>query len=291
MATKVDELDRQDIEDDEEDFDIDEWDDEELDDEDYDEDSEDDEDDEQYSKLIERAKAEATEEIVKQLSSGDQSSPVYKGLQKVISRKDQEIAETRRALASLVEHVQKNQSNSSEVQGTVEFLMETFKDALKEEDREVLAERFERFKKDRTEKSRLDNMENFMKQVATMIQQGQQGYQADNDDDTEDDQFAELRKQATEELRGIAEESGFDPDDGDLDYGDPQEPLLERIRKLRASIAKASREVDGVRRKKKFPRTRKDSESTSRLYTPGDARRTLETLTSTWLKEMRKNND
>lgn len=290
----VDELDRDEFEvEDEDDLYDDEYDDEELDDDDEfdEEDDTDDDDEDSEESLRERLKKEATDEIVKMLSSGDQNTPIYKGLQRVISQKDREINETRQALASLAEQVNKGQSASAETNDSFEFLMNTFKEVLNEDDRKVLDQKYDDFKKSRGEKSRLDNIEGALKYITESMQGRTQSPRDERPESNDmDERLAQLRKEATEELRGIAETNGFDPDDENLDFGSEDEPLLERIRKLRGSIAKAS-EVEGVRRKKKRSRTRKDPDGSSRvLYTPGDARRTLEAFSQSFLEQARKNN-
>lgn len=273
--------DREELDDQLEDDDIfDEYDEEDDDDENDELEQNDDDDDDPYKDLLERARKEASEELVKELTSEDTNSPVYKGLQKVISKKDREIEDLRQALAGVADRVNRGNLGTEESNATIEFLMETLKDALPSEDQEVLEERLKTFKKSRSEKTEMEQM----KQALQYLIQNQQGR---GNSQSNEDPYAEQRRQATEELRGIASDAGFDLDDERLNVGDENEPLLERIRKLRLSINAVKSDTDRFRNKKKPPRTRRDQESFG-TPEPRTARDVLSRVSSELEKKMRK---
>lgn len=75
--------------------------------------------------------------------------------------------------------------------------------------------------------------------------------------------WAEAAQRNEEELRGIVESMGVDPDDSSIDYGQPDEWLAERIRKVRASATAAKRSQSVT------PPTRNAADGTAHSTQPG----------------------
>ena len=275
---------------DEESFDLD-WEDDFEDDEELDNDENDNNEEFDYNSLTsaekrryDKMKETIETSVVEALSKGDQDSPIYKGMQKVVSRKDQELAQYRQALAGVIQEVQ----NQREQGGELEFLKDIVRDMLDDESKKQFEDRFERF----NEKRKGTKTEQLLGQLLQQQQQKEQTYPAYGQ--TEDDpQIVQYRKEATKKLQSFAKKMGVDPEKDGLDFGDESEALLTRMDKLAASIERVSaerdeRDVASVRRRGSQPitRTRNDSAIANSGSVYGEA--LLEKGSRAMLEKMRK---
>lgn len=190
--------------------------------------------------------------LVEAISNGDTKSGVYKGLQKVLAKRDRELAETRNALAGVMGRV----GTVEEKGGDVEFLTGVLKEMLDDDSKKVFEDKFNQF-----QSSKKANKNEQM--LNHLLQQGQQRGgipQYGNMNPEEDDQITQYKKEATKKLQEFAKKMGADPKGGKLDFGDEDEPLLVRMNKLSASIERVNDEddedIEKVRRKTSRPDTR-----------------------------------
>lgn len=269
-------------------LDLDEWEDEYGDDQELDGAN----DDEDFSyeslstsekKRYDKLKKQIEDSLVDQLSKGDTNSPVYKGMQRVVASKDNQLRQYQQALAGVIQRVQEQEVKG----GEIEFLKEIVQDMLDDDSRKIFSEKYERFN-EKQKGSRTEQM------LAALLQQqqGQQQWPAYGQVE-EDPQITQYRKEATNKLKAFAKRMGADPEKDELDFGDESEPLLSRMDKLAASIERAAtqrdeQDVDSVRRRRPNPNTRtrnesafKDSDSIS-----GDV---LEKASMALLRKMRQN--
>jgi hypothetical protein len=221
--------------------------------------------------------------VVDTLSKGDTNSEVYKGMQRVVAKRDQELQQYRQALAGVIQQVQ----SQTEKGGEVDFLKEVVMDMLDDDSKKEFETRFERF----NEKRNGTRTEQMLQ--ALLQQQGQQQYPAYGQ--TEDDpQIVQYRKEATKKLEAFARKMGVDPEKDGLDFGDESEALLSRMDKLAASIDRATRERDekdtaSVRRRGTQPNTRTRNESAFRDSDSNYGTDVLERASNALLAKMRKN--
>lgn len=197
-----------------------------------------------------KVRKEIEESIIEQLAKGDQSSPIYTGLQKVISKKDKELLETRTTLAGVIEYVRNLAGNQANANTYVEFMREQFPNMLNEEDRKIYEDRLNRH----VDKAKATYLEQQVQQMSR--NQGQQQYP--QQESQGDDKIQQYRKEATEKLKEFAKNMGVDPDDPNLNYGNEEEPLLVRMNAFSQSIGVAKEKavdkgLDSVRRREKRP--------------------------------------
>lgn len=270
-------------------LDLDEWEDEYGDDQELDGDG----DDEDFSyeslsasekKRYDKLKKQIEDSLVDQLSKGDTNSPVYKGMQRVVASKDNQLRQYQQALAGVIQKVQEQEAKG----GEIEFLKEIVQDMLDDDSRKIFNDKYERF----NEKQKGSRTEQMLAALLQQQQQGQQQWPAYGQVE-EDPQITQYRKEATNKLKAFAKRMGADPEKDELDFGDESEPLLSRMDKLAASIERAAtqrdeQDVDSVRRRRPNPNTRtrnesafKDSDSIS-----GDV---LEKASMALLRKMRQN--
>lgn len=220
--------------------------------------------------------------VVEALAKGDTNSPVYKGMQRVVNQKDRELLQYRQALAGVIQEVQAQK----ETGGDVEFLKEIVKDMLDDDSKRVFDEKFERF----SEKQKGTKTEQML---AALLQQREQQPYPMYGQEQEDPQITQLRKEATQRLKGFAKKMGVDPEKETLDFGDENEPLITRMDKLAASIERVTsdrdeRDIDSVRRRGNQPNTRTRNDSAVRDVDSYSGRDVLERANLALLQKMRK---
>ncbi len=248
-------------------------------------------DDPRTRKLYEKVKADAEAAVVEELSKGDTDSPVYKGLQKVISKKDKELAETRMALSSLAQQIQMQGGATYEQQAVLETLSEAMSELLDEDGKAVLANRLNQ----RRQNQKMSAMEQTISNMLRQNQQGQQMVQQQQYYDEEEERIREYQRAATDKLRSFAKKMGADPNSKELDYGDENEPLFERMDKLERSIErvlenKDEDEIRRARRKLNPPSTRDDASVRRRESSPV-GRSIIDRASNDMIQKMRKLNN
>lgn len=236
-----------------------------FDDEELNEDENDEEFEIEHLSPRERKKYEKMREsienaVVNALAEGDSDGKFYKGLQRVLAKKDRELYETRDALGSLLQRFGIIEDKAQDL----DFMKNIIKDMLDDESKEIFDNKYQGFKTKREQEALAEQQRNFLYQQQMANQLGYQRY--GTDDDESEAQIRQYRKQATEKLKAFAKKAGIDPNDKDLDYGTEDEPLLVRMDKLASSIEKISseedEEIDYVRpRQRVKPSTRTRNES------------------------------
>lgn len=254
----------------------------------YDDDETDDEEedflaDPKIKKLYDKIKAEAEKAVVEELVKEDTNSPFYKGMQKAMSRKDQELQETRMALSSLAQQIHSQGGASGEQAATLEVLTEALTEMLDADGKAVLASRMNQ----KRESNKSTALEQQVAQLTRLVQQGQQ-----RGVDPEEEKIKEYRRQATTKLKAFAKRMGVDPEDKNLDYGNEEEDsLFDRMDKLERSIEKAGSsdddEIRKARRKLTPPQTRDDT-GVRRRSSPTNGRSLIDEAAQSMVEKMRK---
>jgi hypothetical protein len=207
-----------------------------------------------YEELVARAKREAEEAVVAALTSEDTNSGVYKGLQKVLSKRDRELEDLKRVNSELVRFVQESHNNNANTSTEVEFIKNILPQMLDDESRQIFNNKRESFIQNR----RSAQLEEQLRR--NQMQQMAQQYQPVNTDNT----IAEYKKQALNQMKEFVELYGLDPTDKRLDFGDEEsENLTIRLGKLKESMTKIKKEdedISSVRRKPR-PTTKTRGES------------------------------
>jgi hypothetical protein len=206
-------------------------------------------------KRYDKMKAEIENSLVETIAKGETDTPIYKGLQKVLAKRDRQLAETQQALQGLMSKA----GMVDETNSDVGFLANIFKEMLDEDGRKVFDERLNQYATQKRAARNEQTLQTLLKQ-----QNGQEQQIPMYGRNEEDDKITEYKRQATKRLQEFAKRMGADPTEGKLDFGDEDEPLLVRMDKLSASIervnAQADEDTDKVRRKGPRPdtRTRRD---------------------------------
>lgn len=240
---ELDELDEEFLSDDEE------LDDEEEDEEEFDYNSLSPSEKKRYDKM----RSDIESRIVDQIAKGDQKSQIFKGLQRVINGKDRDITQLKTILQSFSDRLGNAETNGSDV----EFLRDIVEEMLDDEGKKVFRQRLE------THKAKKENQDTKNRLNQLMNGTTPSAYGAPNYGQ-EDETIKQYRREATSKLRSLAKRAGVDPDDDGLDFGDEEEPLLDRMRKLEDSIDKVKdrrddEDISRVRRKVNPPKSGVDA--------------------------------
>lgn len=271
-------------------FNLDDWGDDDVNEEELEDDSEDTEFD--TSKLsaserkrYEKMRQEVESSVIEALAKGDTKSPVYKGLQRVIASKDRDLAETRNALAAVINNVQ--QLNDKSADG--EFLQNILKEMLDEDSKKVFEQKFNQHQQTKKQTQTEQMLQQLLRGQQQQFQP--QVYPYGQPREEVDEQLKQYRKDGEARLKAFVKRMRIDPDNPKLDYGDEEEPLVERMTKLNASIERLTDEqdeesIDRVRAKGTRPRTNTDSPGSRPKAEQGV--RLLEQASASMLDKMRK---
>lgn len=247
---------------------------EDIDDEELDEDGEDDEDFD-YEKLtksekkrFDKIKSEVENSIIKAIASGDTSTEIHKGLQRVIGKKDAQISNLSRVLQEVVTKVDQQGRSGQDF----EFIKEIVEEMLDENGKREFKNRFENFKS----KKENEDLKNTVNQLARGNSPASYGAFNYGQEDEEPEEYKQYRREATQKLRTFAKKMGVDPDSDGLNYGDEREPLVARMDKLAMSVDKVKENQDdddirSARRKVTPSQTRTDSNPKPKKATPASA--------------------
>ena len=211
-----------------------------------------------FDKLKADLRKEVEESVIEAIANGDTNSGVYKGLQRVLARRDRELEQTRNVLADVVNRLQGADLEGSNIQ----FLESVLQDMLDDDGKKEFNNRKNNFVQQKENKARnqvIDAMLRGQMPAPSGVQLYGKGPSLE-DDPT----IAQYRKEATNSLKKIVEKAGIKVDAAGLDFGDENEPLVVRMGKLASSIerVKAAEEeeaVGSVRRKGNLPNTRQNS--------------------------------
>lgn len=196
------------------------------------EDSSDDDDGGQYQEFLNK--------LTREIEEQKNEHPLYKGLQRVIAKKDKHIDEQGELLEEAAERLEQSDLELALVQDHLGFLESVFLEVLPADVRSEVEQ----------------------KRNAHQLKVLQNGVPRRQRQDTGASQNAQLKrrvKQFVDSRREAAEAAGVDPDDPGLDYGDDSEGLIERLQAFEQSLAKvkasASKdEDDAATRRRKVTR-------------------------------------
>ena len=238
-------------------------------------------------KRYDKMKSDIENAVVEAIASGDPNSGAYKGIQRVLAKRDRELAETRAALAQVLGSVSRLEDKGQDM----DFITNIVKDMLDEDGKKVYEDRYQKHRSDK----KMTQQEQLL-QALLMQSQGQPQFNPQvpmYGQMEEDPQIKEYRKQATTKLKAFAKNMGVDPNSQGLDYGDEDEALLTRMDKLAASVERVKNEqddeeIDRVRRKSNVTQTRTRNEPVTKNdnYYPRDL---LSRGTQKMVEQMRKN--
>lgn len=222
-------------------------------------------------KRLEALQAEREEALINAIENGDTNNRVYKGLQKVIARKDREIDETSHALKDAIGKIQEFEGLLSGLSEGVNWLSDTTLRALPEDDRKEAYGNLQ----ERRLKVLQQELERQQK-AAPQQQQPPQEPPAESGDEDFQKLVAERSQAFVEGRRKAAERAGVSPDDADLDYGETGEGLVERLEKFEASLLKllergTEAKLDKVRPKTQITPTRSSGGGNTPGLTGGDS--------------------
>lgn len=196
------------------------------------------------------------EDLVKSIEDGNSDNAVYKGLQKVISRKDKDIDESKKLLDAAIARMDEYESLITQMNSGFGWLTETVFGAI--EDEEVKAKAIAKLQESQNTFLK-GELEKAKKPATKPAQQPQVS--------GNEDQMAQVKKYVEEFIdgrKGRAKKAGVDPTDKRLDYGLDTEPIAARLAKFEDSLDKILEEnddekIDGVRPKGKTIGTRSSS--------------------------------
>ncbi len=186
-------------------------------------------------KRYEKMRLEIENSIAEAIANGDTNNNVYKGLQRVLAKRDREVAEYKAALENVIKRVNAVDEKADEAG----FLKGIVKKMLDSDSQEA----FEQEEKSFKSKKESDKQAELLQYIISNGFPGQQRTQPVPIED-EDPQITKYRREATVKLKDIAKRMGINPNSSELDYGDESEPLLERMDKLTKSVEKILNDED-----------------------------------------------
>lgn len=185
--------------------------------------------------MVERLLAKREEELVKAIESGDTKTGVYKGLQKVLARRDKENQTLRAQLDAAMAKLQQFETLAEQMAEGINWASSVMLGALPEDERQSALQDLQ------ARRSKLA-MKELERKVAQASASGPVLPQAGPDDVP--DFVKEGRRKFVELTRAMAKKFGVDPDDEGLDYGEDDEPLVQRLERFQASLERVIGRTD-----------------------------------------------
>lgn len=179
------------------------------------------------------------DELVESIEKGDTNNKVYKGLQKVIGRKDSVITAQEAKLADAERRMREAEDHAVEVSEGMQWLTETLLENLPEEQRnaavtKLLAKQNEFLRNKRPAPAQ-----------AVPVPQGTQGMTPEQVEAQQ--KIAQYKQQFLDSRKAAVVRAGLKPDDPLIDYGDENDTLLNRIDTFEASLEKAKEAAEKAR--------------------------------------------
>jgi hypothetical protein len=207
------------------------------------------------------------EEVAEAIARGDANTPLYKGLQRVISKKDREINALRQQLQTYATQMSMLQKQMELLGATSNALASSLYENLDDDSKTKLATSINAIRE-----QALAAMAQQQPVQAPQATQGRQmaAYQnvePDEDEEGEDleELFRKLESEFVEGRKAFARKFGVDPNDKRLDYGSPGEPITKRLAKFEESLEKILQE----RRKKASSGPRIPTNTGGAIEVPG----------------------
>ncbi|MEM4360514.1 MAG: hypothetical protein QXI19_06460 [Candidatus Caldarchaeum sp.] len=183
------------------------------------------------------------EEVAEAIARGDADTPLYKGLQRVISKKDREINALKQQLQAYTSQIAVLQKQMELLGATSNALASSLYENLDDQSKSKLAQAINSIRE-----QALSAMAQQQQPVVSSHGRQPPVYQEEQEEDGEDleELFRKLETEFVEGRKAFARKFGVDPNDKRLDYGSPGEPLTKRLAKFEESLEKILQE----RRKK-----------------------------------------
>lgn len=186
--------------------------------------------------LRKQIRKEIEDDIVQQLLEERSDSGVYKGIQRVVSKKDKQYENLNSQYAKQGSELQELKRQFNDAIEMFNYSSGVLYQNLPDNERQrVSAEIAAR------------NTQRMQAQVEDMRRQMSAGSQSQVQP-PQSDEFQEIlekaRTEANDALRETASQFGIDPSDSALDYGDPDETFGARLKKLNKSLTARRKELD-----------------------------------------------
>lgn len=254
-------------------------------------DGDDDDLDPRLAARLEKERKRLEDEIVAQIARGDTKSPIYKGLQQVVDRKDKQIRRQEQVITGLVSKVQELDSTLGDTSEVMKFIGGLQFDQLTDEERAAASSKLAALQEKRKNEAlaaRLERLERGGGRQAPPA-----GESAD--DLTYEDLDPQIKSRIEKFVDGrkkAAEKAGVSPDDPALDYGNWDEGLPERLEKFEESLdalvaKKKAERLNRVRRTEPEPRTRFSGGGDDGGSVAARGQSLLERGAATWFSEQR----
>lgn len=160
-------------------------------------------------------------ERLQRIENGEEDVEVYRGIQRTVSKKDQQIQELREQLAK-TQSEPKNEGNSY-LEKLAQQALRELEDADPDRAREVQT--------------------NFRsEQMRAQLED----YQRREQEERTNAWLRDISQKNREALRGLASDWDVDPDDPRLDYGSDNEPYADRVRRVNQAVKELARKADPV---------------------------------------------
>lgn len=201
----------------------------------------------------------AAYERLQRIEAGEEDVEVYRGIQRTVSKKDQQIQELREQL-SKVQNAPKNEGNSY-LEKLAQQALRELEDADPDRAREIQS--------------------NFQsEQLRAELEQ----YRTREQEERTNAWLRDISTKNREALRGIASNWDVDPDDPRLDYGSDNEPYAERVQRVNQMVKELARKADPV-----TPKERTVENGTALNAQSGSIRPADGTVTAEELRELANN--
>ncbi len=213
------------------------------------------------------------------IERGDTETKFYKGLQKVVNKKQAQIDELTKLVNQSVSKLQEYETMFESMGEGFEWLTKTTMNALPEDvSKNALLE--------------LQGKRNEQLRKQLQARQGSTEVQAQQGDDDEPAEVKAYKAKFLEGRKARAKRAGVDPDDPALDYGTPNEAIADRVEKFEASLdrlleKKEQERLDKVSQKNEVVGTRNAGGGTPKTVNY-DGRDTLSRGAMQRLNELRK---
>lgn len=176
------------------------------------------------------------QELVDAIENGDATSKVYKGLQKRLNERNQEVQNLMAQLDETRAQLQELGLTTSGIYQGVQWLTDTTLSALDDDGKRSAEEALTKLRMSMMEKELKDALDR------SKVQEPATPPAEDPQQAAYEEALTTARQRFVDGRRESAQAFGVDPDDTGLDYGGDEEPFLDRLRKFEVSLKKV---IDG----------------------------------------------
>ena len=184
--------------------------------------------------LRQRIRKELEYELVQQLLEERTDNGVYKGIQRVASKKDRENGSLRQENVQLSGELQELKRQFSEAMEMYNYTSGVLYNNLPDSERQRVSNEIAAIN--------ARKMQVQMEDMRRRLAAGQQVQQPERDEFQ--DALNSARAEADEALRETVSQFGLDPNDKNLDFGDRDEAFATRLKKLNKSLVVRRKQLD-----------------------------------------------